>query len=314
MSKIILSSLFLCLYQISFSQIDTINWVIDNLTEINGHSVQILGEPKIIETDLGLAVEFDGIKDGLIVDNNPLAGAEEFTVEIIFKPYSGGEVEQRFLHMQQDNDNRILIELRNNNDENWTLDTFIKSGSSSQALLDYSFVHPLDEWSHAALVYKQSDMIHYVNGSKELEGTVDYQIVNSGETSIGVRLNQVSWYKGAIKHVRVTNKALEPESFMQIEDVLNSNNNVQNMNHEFWVYPNPVSSSSKVCFKLSNSEFVKIDLLNIEGKKVKSLFNGNLDAGSKEINCDFSAISSGQYIVVLDIDGSQTSEMITIEK
>ncbi|WNH07946.1 LamG-like jellyroll fold domain-containing protein [Thalassobellus suaedae] len=139
---------------------------LDNLSKIGGNTIEIIGNPKVIETDIGSAIEFNGIDDGLIVANNPMSGANAFTVEIIFKPYTGGGIEQRFLHFQQDDNNRILIELRNNNDNNWTLDTFIKSGSSSKALLDYSFTHNLDAWNHAALIYKDGVMQHYVNRKK----------------------------------------------------------------------------------------------------------------------------------------------------
>ena len=185
MKKSILLVLMTFSVSIANAQVDTVLWLVDNLAQIGGNDVQIIGEPKVIETEIGYAVEFDGIDDGLIVDNNPVAEATAFTIEIIFKPYTGGGVEQRFLHLQQDDNNRILIELRNNNNENWSLDTFIKSGSSSQALLDYSFVHNFDEWHHAALVYKDGTMEHYVNGEKELEGTVDYQVVTFGQTSFG---------------------------------------------------------------------------------------------------------------------------------
>ena len=38
-----------------------IEWTVDKHPEV----LQVLGEPKIIETNLGKAVEFDGVDDGL---------------------------------------------------------------------------------------------------------------------------------------------------------------------------------------------------------------------------------------------------------
>jgi len=36
-----------------------------------------------------------------------------------------------------------------------------------------------------------------------------------GRTSIGVRINQVSWYKGAVRQVRITPRVLMPQEFLK---------------------------------------------------------------------------------------------------
>jgi hypothetical protein len=51
-------------------------------------------------------------------------------------------------------------------------------------------------------------MSHYVNGVLELEGVVAFAPMSAGRTSIGVRQNRVSWFKGAISEVRFTPAAL----------------------------------------------------------------------------------------------------------
>ena len=48
------------------------------------------------------------------VDENPLVGLSDFTVEVIFNPSADGEFEQRFLHMGEITGNRMLFELRMN--------------------------------------------------------------------------------------------------------------------------------------------------------------------------------------------------------
>jgi hypothetical protein len=53
-----------------------------------------------------------------------------------------------------------------------------------------------------------------VNGKKELEGSVIFSPVKGGKTSIGVRQNEVSWFKGAVYSVRFTDNALTPDEFM----------------------------------------------------------------------------------------------------
>lgn len=265
--------------------------------KLEENNVEIIGNPQIIESEIGSAIEFNGINDGIIVDNNPMSGiTSAFTIEIIFKPYTGGGIEQRFLHFQQDDSNRILIELRNNNNENWSLDTFIKSGSSSKALLDYSFTHNLDAWNHAALIYKDGIMEHYVNGQKELEGNVDYQVVNSGQTSLGVRLNKVSWFKGAIHSVKITPSALAAEDFLKISSL--SVKKIDNNQLTTKIYPNPFSLSSQLTYQLKKSSKISIKIINVFGKEVANIFEGFKNAGSHKLEINNNNLSSGLYFLV----------------
>lgn len=306
-------SIILILISSSFCNAQNpILWPLDNLSKIGGNTIEIIGNPKVIETDIGSAIEFNGIDDGLIVANNPMSGANAFTVEIIFKPYTGGGIEQRFLHFQQDDNNRILIELRNNNDNNWTLDTFIKSGSSSKALLDYSFTHNLDAWNHAALIYKDGVMQHYVNGQKELEDTIDYQVVNSGQTSLGVRLNKVSWFKGAIHSVRVTPSALSPTEFMEISSLgvkkVDKNQLVTK------IYPNPTSSSSQLTYQLEEPGKVSITIINILGKEVANIFDGFKNTGFHKLEINSNHLNSGLYFLAINSGNKTSVQKIVVTK
>jgi hypothetical protein len=58
-------------------------------------------------------------------------------------------------------------------------------------------------------------MRHYVNGVEELSVKIEYQPQTPGRTSIGVRQNKVHWYKGAIRELRVTPRALDPKAFQK---------------------------------------------------------------------------------------------------
>ena len=104
-------------------------WELDNLETIGGHKVEVVGDPKVIETAKGKALEFDGGDDGIFLPTHPLAGAAVFTVEVIFQPYPNGLKEQRFFHMQEDgSEDRVMFETRLTDDDHWFLDTFVKSG------------------------------------------------------------------------------------------------------------------------------------------------------------------------------------------
>jgi len=194
----------------------SIVWNVDNTGSIGGHKTTVLGSPKVIETNKGKAVEFDGIKDALIVDALPLAGADKFTLEVIFRPDVNGPKEQRFVHLQENNtDNRMLIETRLTGNNMWYIDTYIQSVKGKQTLADPLNIHPLGQWYSAALVYDGKEMRHYINGVKELSEKPAFSPIGEGKTSLGVRINQVYWFKGAIRQVRFTKKALEPAELLK---------------------------------------------------------------------------------------------------
>lgn len=201
------------LFSCNNTQEKTITWRMDSASEIGGNSTEAWGNPEMIEGKEENFVEFDGKDDGLLVNNNPIAGMDEFTIEVDFKPYSGypENREQRFLHIQDpDNENRrILIELRLNNQEEWYGDWFIKAESEDLTLIDSTLTHPVNEWATIKLVYKDGQMRGYINGKQELSGQIDYlPIDDKGKTSIGARMDKRSWFKGAIKEVRFIPEAL----------------------------------------------------------------------------------------------------------
>jgi len=61
----------------------------------------------------------------------------------------------------------------------------------------------------------------------ELQGDLDFRPINSGCTSIGVRLNKVHWYKGAIGWIRITPQALNPETFSMNQNIPSNTSNKQ---------------------------------------------------------------------------------------
>jgi hypothetical protein len=189
---------------------------IDNLQRIGDMDVTPLGAPKVIDTLRGKAVEFDGKQDALFLARQPLAGLGVFTVEVIFRPDPDGLNEQRFLHLQEnDSENRVLMETRLVGDDRWFLDTYIRCGKTDQTLFAEKFTHPVGQWYQAALVFDGQEMSHYVNGAKELSSTITFSPLREGRTSIGARINQVYWFKGAIRTVRFAPRALHPSEFLK---------------------------------------------------------------------------------------------------
>jgi|GEM_PF-2992465 len=61
-------------------------------------------------------------------------------------------------------------------------------------------------------------------------------------------------------------------------------------------YPNPFNPSTVIRFALPKESDVKISIYNVLGQEVKTLFNGNLDAGFHQVEFYADNLSSGIYI------------------
>lgn len=195
-----------------------VDWRLDSLSVVGGHAVTVVGAPRVVQTPVGPALEFNGSSDGVFLDVNPLAGLERFTVEVLFEPAGDGPPEQRFLHFEEAGGaRRALVETRMLPDRRWALDTFLRHGETGLTLLDRERAHPADGWQAVALVYDGTTMSHYVNGVRELDGTIALGRMEAGRTSIGVRQNKVYWFKGRIARVRITPRALAPAEMLSVQ-------------------------------------------------------------------------------------------------
>lgn len=189
-------------------------WELDSIEAVGGYPIDVDGRPVVVEGPYGSAIEFNGAGDALFVEANPLAGLEAFTVEMVFRPDAGGLPEQRFFHLGEVNGDRVLFETRLTEDGHWYLDTFISSGDSNRPLLNESHLHPVGQWYHLALTCDGQQEVNYVNGIQEASGSIDFVPLLGGQTSIGVRLNRVCWFRGAIGRIRFSAGVLDPDEFM----------------------------------------------------------------------------------------------------
>lgn len=194
---------------------DSVVWHFDSLETIGGHPVEVLGDPQVIDTYVGKAIEFDGDEDALMLPVHPLEGAEAFTWEVIFRPDSGGGAEQRFFHLQQDEgESRMLFETRLV-EGGWYLDAFVDSGESLPLVVPEK-VYPVDEWYHIAQVYDGKTYSSYIDGELQMTADVAFLPQGPGRTSVGVRINLVDYFKGAVRLARFTKRALTPNEFLQM--------------------------------------------------------------------------------------------------
>ena len=216
----------------AFAQADaSVTWTFDRLDRIGGYPTVVEGNPKVIETPLGKAVQFDGIDDALFIDNHPLAGAARVSFEAIFRP-DGGDFEQRWFHLAErdvttgqvttvdpktraDTNSRFLFELRVAGSQ-WYLDAFVNGPGYSRALMFPDRLHPLGRWYHVAQVYDGTEYSSYVNGELQGKAEIAFKSQGPGSAAVGVRLNRVNFFKGAVRPARFTRRALAPAEFLKV--------------------------------------------------------------------------------------------------
>jgi len=195
-------------------------WRFDSIDTLGGHPTHVLGAPHVIDSPYGKAVAFNGVDDALFVDVHPLAGASEYTWEVIFRPDADGAQAQRFFHLAEvdpatgrDTGNRMLFEIRIVKDQ-WCLDSFAFSNGSARTLLNCNDLHPLGQWYRVTAVYDGKMLRNYVGGEMQGEGEFHLTPQGPGHSSIGTRIDKRDYFKGAIFEARFTPRALKPEEFL----------------------------------------------------------------------------------------------------
>lgn len=164
---------------------EKIEWILRDFVLLKFEGICISGNPKVSTCKYGEALTFNGSTDGIFLDRMPLSGLEQFTIEVIVRPESGGNFEQRFFHCGEIRGSRVLLETRSTK-TNWYFDAFIKSGNQQKTLIDSTLIHPLDRWYHLVFVVDRGKLTTYVNGKKELENQIDstyeWKNINRRET------------------------------------------------------------------------------------------------------------------------------------
>jgi hypothetical protein len=100
-------------------------------------------------------------------------------------------------------------------DGQWCLDAFVQTGQASKALLNRKNLHPLGAWYHVAAVYDGREFRSYINGRPDGAAELNLVPQGPGRASVGVRINKVFFFKGAVAQARFTHRALAPDEFLR---------------------------------------------------------------------------------------------------
>jgi Concanavalin A-like lectin/glucanases superfamily len=204
-------------------------WKFDTLKHVGGMTPKVEGDPQLVDSPLGKAVQFNGKDTALFFPGRPLVGAKTFTIEAIFRP-EGGEFQQRWMHIAQtdpktgldanpggtsDPNPRFMFEVRVVKDQ-WYLDAFVNSKAGSKALAFPDQLHPINRWYAVEQTYDGKTYRSYVDGILQGQGDVAFQPHGPGHMMVGTRLNRVNYFKGSVALARFTTRALKPEEFLKV--------------------------------------------------------------------------------------------------
>jgi hypothetical protein len=207
-------------------------WRFDRLDNIGGNPTRFDGQPRIINTSAGKAVLFDGVHDGLFIEKHPLAGFSQFTFEALVRP-DGGDPAQRWFHLAEtdpktgldatvdpnnptsDKNARFTFELRIDGDRCY-FESFTQGPGYRSALIDKTKTHALGQWYVVTQTYDGQTHRSFVNGVLEKEGALAYLPQGPGHSSVGVRINHVSYFKGAVMRAHFAPRALAPFEFTKV--------------------------------------------------------------------------------------------------
>jgi len=142
-------------------------WKFDNLSHIGGMAPKVEGNPLLVDSPVGKAVQFNGKDTGLFFPARPLVGAKTFTIEAIFRP-EGGDFQQRWMHIAEtdpktgldanpggtsDPNPRFMFEVRVVGDQ-WYLDAFVNSAADENG---FQF------WAKLFALHDKFDPVHGVH-------------------------------------------------------------------------------------------------------------------------------------------------------
>jgi hypothetical protein len=79
-------------------------------------------------------------------------------------------------------------------------------------------------------------------------------------------------------------------------------------------YPNPFNPTTTIKFDLASTSNVKLNVYNYNGQLVRSLVNGQMEAGYQSVNFDASNLSAGVYYYTMEADSKiMTNKMVLVK-
>jgi uncharacterized protein (DUF1501 family) len=79
-------------------------------------------------------------------------------------------------------------------------------------------------------------------------------------------------------------------------------------------FPNPAKDKTTMHFKVNRASHVSIDLMDINGKSVRTLLSGSYEPGDHKVETDLTGLDAGSYIYQLKSGFFKSAKKLTIKK
>ncbi|NQU06740.1 MAG: T9SS type A sorting domain-containing protein, partial [Calditrichaeota bacterium] len=86
------------------------------------------------------------------------------------------------------------------------------------------------------------------------------------------------------------------------------------MEFSLTTYPNPFNSTTTITYSLPVASLVSLQLYDIAGRNIRTLFEGNRQAGVHTVNLDAGEMPSGIYLIKLEGSGQVMLRKVTFLK
>ncbi len=78
--------------------------------------------------------------------------------------------------------------------------------------------------------------------------------------------------------------------------------------------PNPAQSVTNIQFDLLQNDHINLSIFDMKGAKIKTVFDGNANAGAQNYAVDIANLANGTYIYTLKTSNGSVSERLVIQK
>ena len=147
-----------------------------------------------------------------------------------------------------------------------------------------------------------------------------YSRVSNFHISFDKGKSWASYYNGMFPYILVNNVYMDNEYVfapsssgmyrLRISDIVGINETSDNLPEKYILYqnyPNPFNPVTKLRFNLSTNSFVKLNVYDVLGRKVRNLIENQMNAGSHTIEFDGKDLSSGIYFYEIEV-----KDMLTV--
>jgi len=105
-----------------------------------------------------------------------------------------------------------------------------------------------------------------------------------------------------------TDQKLDTPDFVGVDE-----NIVPGSVSDFELFPNPASGQVNIAMYLKQSTPIRIELYDLQGRKVKSIFNGDLPSGIRTLNTDVAGVEPGIYFIVINAGNQRLTKKVLVE-